>query len=189
MDKLTSNNHILTSTNREEPVATDRRRVLRWGGAAVLAGAAAAATRPTTAAAAPAAGPHVTTTDDDDPTLELRQLGRGDALYVHVDKGSNSNRAIFGRTFGTGIAVVAAIANPDSRATAAKGTTIGSGAGVEGQSVYGVGGRFAGRTAQVHLVPSPASSHPDRGAAGQLFVDRANRLWCCRGGTNWAQLA
>jgi hypothetical protein len=161
---------------------------LRWSGAAALAGAAAVA-RPAMAAAEPADAPHVTTTDNDGPTLELRQRGSGDGLYVHVDKGSNGNRAIFGRTFGSGIAVVAAIANPRSDATAAKGTTIGTGAGVEGQSVYGVGGKFSGRTAQVHLVPSPASTHPDRGAAGELFVDRANRLWYCRGGSDWRQLA
>jgi hypothetical protein len=69
-----------------------------------------------------------------------------------------------------------------------KGSTIGYGAGVEGQSVYGVGGRFAGNTAQVHLVTA-ASSHPETGEAGQLFVDKANRLWYCRGARDWRRLA
>jgi len=41
----------------------------------------------------------------------------------------------------------------------------------------------------VHLVPAAASSHPETGAAGQLFVDKANRLWYCRGGRDWRRLA
>jgi hypothetical protein len=123
------------------------------------------------------------------PTIEVRQRGSGDAVDIHIDNAANSNRALFARTFGTGIAVVGAIANPRSTATAAKGSTIGYGAGVEGQSVYGVGGRFAGKTAQVHLVPAAAGSHPDTGEAGQLFVDKANRLWYCGGGRDWRQLA
>jgi len=123
------------------------------------------------------------------PTIDVRQRGGGDAVDVHIDNAANSNRALFARTFGTGIAFVGAIANPRSTATATKGSTIGYGAGVEGQSVYGVGGRFAGKTAQVHLVPAAASTHPESGEAGQLFVDKANRLWYCRGGRDWSRLA
>jgi hypothetical protein len=123
------------------------------------------------------------------PTIDVRQRGGGDAVDVHIDNAANSNRALFARTFGTGIAFVGAIANPRSTATATKGSTIGYGAGVEGQSVYGVGGRFAGKTAQVHLVPAAASSHPETGEAGQLFVDKANRLWYCRGSRDWRRLA
>ena len=87
------------------------------------------------------------------------------------------------------IAMVASVANERSAATAAKGITAGSGPGVEGSSAHGVGGRFEGSTAQVHLVPSAASAHPAVGSPGQLFVDHSNRLWYCNGGTTWKQLA
>ena len=123
------------------------------------------------------------------PTAEVRQWGFGDGVYAHIENADSAGRAIFGRTVGTGIAMVASVANERSAATAAKGITAGSGAGVEGSSAHGVGGRFDGSTAQVHLVPSAASSHPAVGAAGQLFVDRANRLWYCNGGSTWKQLA
>ena len=88
-----------------------------------------------------------------------------------------------------GIAIVASVANEKSTASAAKGTTVGSGAGVEGQSAQGVGGRFSGKTAQLQLVPSAVSGPPAIGVAGQFFVDRANRLWFCQGGAAWKQLA
>jgi len=123
------------------------------------------------------------------PTAEVRQWGFGDAVYSHIENADSAGRAIFGRTVGTGIAMVASVANERSAATAAKGITAGSGAGVEGSSAHGVGGRFDGGTAQVHLVPSGASSHPAIGSAGQLFVDRSNRLWYCNGGSTWKQLA
>ena len=102
---------------------------------------------------------------------------------------ANANRAVFGRTVGVGIAIVASVANEKSTASASKGTTVGSGAGVEGQSAQGVGGKFAGKAAQLQLVPSTASGPPQFGVAGQLFVDRANRLWFCQGGSTWRQLA
>jgi hypothetical protein len=123
------------------------------------------------------------------PTAEVRQWGFGDGVYAHIENADSAGRAIFGRTVGTGIAMVASVANERSVATAAKGITAGSGPGVEGSSAHGVGGRFEGNTAQVHLVPSVATSHPAIGAPGQLFVDRANRLWFCNGGSTWKQLA
>ena len=39
------------------------------------------------------------------------------------------------------------------------------------------------------LSPSTAASHPDSGAAGDLFVDKTGRLWFCKGGATWKQLA
>ena len=96
---------------------------------------------------------------------------------------------MFGRTVGTGIAVVASVANSKSAANAVKGVTVGSGAGVEGSSRLGAGGVFTGKTAQIQLVPSMGAGRPASGAAGQLFVDKLNHLWFCRGGTDWQQLA
>ena len=96
--------------------------------------------------------------------LEAIQAGKGIALYGHIENASNSNRAIYGKTTGTG-------------------------PGVEGSSSNGVGGKFAGKTAQIQLVPSGATSHPSSGAPGTLFVDKSKRLWFCKGGTSWKQLA
>jgi hypothetical protein len=46
-----------------------------------------------------------------------------------------------------------------------------------------------GAKAQIRLVPSTASSHPTRGALGDLFLDKHKRLWFCKGGSSWTQLA
>jgi hypothetical protein len=53
----------------------------------------------------------------------------------------------------------------------------------------GRGGLFSGDKAQARLKPSAAGTHPTRGAAGDLFVDKSHRLWFCKGGRNWKQLA
>jgi hypothetical protein len=160
----------------------DRRGLLRFGGGAALAGAAAALVRPSAAGAR-------TSDAWPAPTIDARQGGTGDGLYAHIENVANGSRAVFGRTVGVGIAIVASVANAKSSATASKGTTVGSGAGVEGQSAEGVGGKFAGKTAQLQLVPSTAIAPPPIGVAGQLFVDRANRLWFCQGDAGWRQLA
>ena len=93
------------------------------------------------------------------------------------------------RTIGTGTAILAGIANAASTAAALQSSTTGSGAGVDATSAKGVGGKFTGKTAQARLVPAAAASHPTSGTAGDLFVDASKRLWFCRGGTSWRQLA
>jgi hypothetical protein len=112
----------------------------------------------------------------------------GRALFAHVDNPANARQAAYALTLGTGNAVLGSISHSTSTATAVKGTTNGRGAGVEGASHAGFGGRFSGAV-QVLLVPSSASSHPAGGARGALFVDRYGRLWFCKGGTSWKQLA
>jgi hypothetical protein len=107
--------------------------------------------------------------------LDAAQNGKGSALHAH--------------TKGTGSAVLAAIENTASRAPAVRAQTAGSGTGLSASSAQGIGAKFAGKTAPILLVPSSAPSHPASGAAGELFVDHANRLWFCKGGTNWRQLA
>jgi hypothetical protein len=98
-------------------------------------------------------------------------------------------RAIQATQEGTESAVYASVTNGSSGTSAIIGRTDGSGAGVDGRSSKGTGGRFSGKTSQITLVPSTASTHPTSGSAGQLFVDRSKRLWFCKGGTNWKQLA
>jgi hypothetical protein len=61
--------------------------------------------------------------------------------------------------------------------------------GVRGESTHGRGGLFKGKKAQLRLQPSTANSHPSSGAMGDLFVDKHGRLWFCKGGTTWRQLA
>lgn len=65
----------------------------------------------------------------------------------------------------------------------------GSGVGVVGTSERGRGAQFKGKKAQLRLQPSTTSSHPRSGATGDLFVDKQGRLWFCKGGTRWRQLA
>jgi hypothetical protein len=77
--------------------------------------------------------------------------------------------------------------------------------GVEGIGVTGVsatgeggpgiaangqrGGTFAGNVAQLQLRPSDLATHPPVGDPGDLFVDASHRLWFCRGGSDWSQVA
>jgi hypothetical protein len=67
------------------------------------------------------------------------------------------------------------------------------GVSTEGSGVIGIGnlygGAFVGHAAQVLLAPAKASTHPRKGMTGSLFVDRSGRLWYCKGGANWKQLA
>jgi hypothetical protein len=123
------------------------------------------------------------------PSISVLGVGTGHGVYAHISNTSNPNQAIFGRTDGVGNAVMASVLNAQSQAAAAKAATRGPGPGLEALSERGVGATFAGKTAQVQLVPSSESGPPASGAGGQLFVDSAKRLWFCRGGANWQQLA
>ena len=188
MDNLTYNSDSLTPSHSEQADGVDRRGILQFGGRAALAGVAAGLIRPP-AAGATSSPEARAVIDRGAPSIDSRQGGSGDGLFAHIENVANANRAVFGRTVGVGIAIVASVANEHSSASASKGTTVGSGPGVEGQSALGVGGKFAGKAAQLELVPSTAVVPPATGAAGQLFVDRANRLWFCQGGSAWKQLA
>jgi hypothetical protein len=53
----------------------------------------------------------------------------------------------------------------------------------------GRGARLRGGAAQLYLEPGTAASHPSSGQLGDLYLDRAGRLWFCKGGTSWKQLA
>jgi hypothetical protein len=122
------------------------------------------------------------------PTISAHQIGTGAGVFSHVENAANPSQALYARTIGVGNAVFGLVANAESRAGAVRASTNGSGPGLAASSAKGVGGSFAGKTAQVQLVPS-ADWHPTSGGAGQLFVDRAKRLWFCRGGRDWHQIA
>jgi hypothetical protein len=87
-----------------------------------------------------------------------------------------------------GNAMLGEIRINDSPRTAIVGTTTGTGAGVRGSSEQGRGGLFSGPIAQLRLMPSVAT-HPANGAMGDVVADTNGRLWFCKGGANWAQLA
>jgi len=114
--------------------------------------------------------------------------GPGRALEALVSDPNNTHICVYARHDGFGEVVHAFLTNAITPASATWSHTRGTGAGVEGVSDRGEGGRFSGKTAQVRLVPS-AGHHPASGEAGQLFVDVSNNLWFCKGGTSWTQLA
>jgi hypothetical protein len=85
-----------------------------------------------------------------------------------------------GGTAGTGVL--------GSGATGVHGTGSGSNSvGVSGSATRG--GVFAGNAAQLKLAPGPKSTHPSSGQRGDLYADSTGRLWFCKGGTSWRQLA
>jgi hypothetical protein len=98
------------------------------------------------------------------PTASFAQTGTGRAFQASVTNSSNTQEAIVGLTNGSGSAVVGSATN------------------------NGRGGTFRGKKAQINLTPSADANHPTSGAAGDLFVDASNRLWFCKGGTNWAKV-
>jgi hypothetical protein len=53
----------------------------------------------------------------------------------------------------------------------------------------GRGAQLSGGAAQLQLMPSTASTHPSGGKLGDLFLDKSGRLWFCKGGTTWKQIA
>lgn len=68
-------------------------------------------------------------------------------------------------------------------------TSVQARTGVYGNAQNGRGGVFQGKTAKLRLVPSTEASHPSSGSIGDLFLDKNKRLWFCKGGTSWKQIA
>lgn len=61
--------------------------------------------------------------------------------------------------------------------------------GVRGESGTGRGGVFKGAKAQLRLLASTEARHPRSGALGDFFLDKNKRLWFCKGGRTWKQIA
>ena len=108
--------------------------------------------------------------------------GTSGSSYAVVGlSGSSIGVAGFGDS-GEGVYGMSASAN------GVHGFTSGTAAGVLGESALGRGGRFKGKKAQIRLEPSTAATHPDSGAAGDIFVDASKRVWFCKGGDTWVRL-
>lgn len=118
-----------------------------------------------------------TTTHLDAVVIETAGTGR--AILATATNAANDRGAVTGVNHGTGAAVWGTSANPDSTFAA----VVGYG------SEHGRGGRFRGGAGAVTLVPTKAATHPATGEPGDLYVDNKVRLWFCRGGATWVQVA
>ncbi len=135
-------------------------------------------------------------------TTDLGVFGSSDSGTA-VYGSSNSNTGVFGYADSTSAIVSGVLGWAKSTAgTGTAGWSTGQRTGILGYSndgsgnlppapantgVYGAaplaggrGGQFSGNAAQLRLVPSSATSHPDAGALGDLFVDKTGRLWFCK---------
>lgn len=94
--------------------------------------------------------------------------------------------------FGTGVIGTSgshAFPPPAGRANTGVMGVSPTGTGGYFASTSGRGGIFKGGAAQLRLVASSSVTHPGSGQVGDLFVDKSKRLWFCKGGTTWKQLA
>jgi hypothetical protein len=115
------------------------------------------------------------TASSTNPVVQSTATGSGYAMYAFA--------------MGTGTAIAGRIAHSTNTASAIYGSTPGSGAGVEGKSGNGRGGKFTGRYAAVNLAPGTSTTHPSHGGiTGDLYVDLNARLWFCRGSNVWVQI-
>jgi hypothetical protein len=103
--------------------------------------------------------------------------------------GATDFPAVFGSSGGGNTAVYGFtgpfIPEPSPKNTGVYGLAdlAGGGTGVFGRAPGGRGVVASGGKAQLRLVPSAAATHPPSGATGDLFVDKASRLWfCIKGG-------
>jgi hypothetical protein len=111
-------------------------------------------------------------------------------LGFHEGKDGYGAKGLATGEAGTGVWGAA----PGSGGVGVEGT--GQRVGVAGLSasmgVYGTGGRggvFQGTDAAVRFVPAGSTGHPTRGQRGDLVVDKGGRLWFCKGGASWKQIA
>jgi hypothetical protein len=119
----------------------------------------------------------------------------GSGIGVFGQTNASNRPGIRGVSFGDGTGVQGHSGPSSPPATPANTGVYGyatggsGGVGVHGKSQDGRGGVFEGSAAQLKLVASTASSHPTPGQRGDLFVDNQGRLWFCKTGNSWVQLA
>ena len=119
--------------------------------------------------------------------------GNGTTSGVSGESSSAEGVGVLGRASG-GASGVMGISGADPIAASPVKTGVYAYAGQDGAvGVHGVaplgrGGRFKGAKAQIRLDPSTATTHPNSGQAGDIFVDKSKRVWFCKGTTNWVRL-
>jgi hypothetical protein len=123
----------------------------------------------------------------------LNTSNTGFALGVWGATHAPTGRGVHGSAWGgTGVFGISAVNDPGPRPKVGVFGFSDDGAtaqGVRGESPTGRGVVAAGSRAQLRLVPSSRASHPTTGALGDFFLDKNSRLWFCKGGTNWKQIA
>jgi hypothetical protein len=113
--------------------------------------------------------------------------GVGNGVFGETTAAGGTGNAVLGIARGKGFAVYGlkpAGVSGDAIVGAAD-----LGRGVVGKSSANRGGVFSGKPAQLQLVASTDSTHPASGLRGDFFLDKSSRLWFCKGGTTWTQLA
>jgi hypothetical protein len=126
-----------------------------------------------------------------EPLFEGTHRGFGAGMQLTLESTTSAAHVIDANQNGIGPAIAAAITNTSSHGNCIKATTNGSAGG----AIYGDGGAHArgatlvSNVAQMCLTPGTLATHPASGAAGDLYVDKSTRLWFCKGGTAWHQLA
>lgn len=136
-----------------------------------------------------------------EPLFQGTHGGVGLGIDVSLNNAGNGSSAVKATTKGTGVALRGTVDNASSPAQAIRGDTNGTGYAIYGQTtgnraaLGGNGGSTArgavliSNVAQLRLQPSTLATRPASGQAGDLFVDASKRLWFCKGGTAWVQLA
>jgi hypothetical protein len=136
-----------------------------------------------------------------EPLLDGTHSGLGQGVQVLLTSSASSASAVKATTKGVGVALRGTVDNPSSPAQAIRGDTNGTGYAIYGQTTgnraaLGGNGGTVGRgavlisnVAQLRLQPSTLATHPASGQAGDLFADASKRLWFCRGGSDWKQIA
>jgi hypothetical protein len=109
------------------------------------------------------------------PAVQALTSGAGPAVQALT---AGSGPAVQAGQSGTGRGIYSQIINAKNVNPAIRG---------DGSAV-GRGGAFQGGAAQVRLLPA-SGSHPSSGEAGDLFLDKTNSLFLCKGGTKWVKLA
>jgi len=110
------------------------------------------------------------------PAIHATQAGTGRVMFGAITNAANSQHAVSAQTVGSGYALYGV--------TSGAGASMGLNAGSKGR-----GAVIVSNVAHMRLVPSAKTTHPTSGATGDLFVDKSRRLWFCKGGTTWKQLA
>jgi hypothetical protein len=122
---------------------------------------------------------------------------------ANTDPRSDYDAATF-TTAGVGRAVFGVSTNPQNTYATVTGVNYGPGPGLwgtqsdprsTGPAVVGVaaakgrGAMFSGGAASMRLLPGALPNHPPAGLIGDFYLDRTSRLWFCKGGASWHQVA
>jgi hypothetical protein len=166
---------------------TSRLGMLKVLGLSAGAGAATLAFRPGTAAAATGSFVQLGANNATEFTTELSYDGSGAPANASVLAVTDSSATGYPSA---NAALVGSAVGGLLRNGVYGYTSTAGGSGVVGAGVGTTtrGGVFSGPAAQIQLTPGSGATHPASGAAGDLYVDSAARLWYCKGSTTWLEL-